>query len=794
MPVQPDSPEASPRRRTALLAMAVLAIGLAACERSDELAAPGAATDPSAPASIVGGEVCAGCHAAEAEQWQGSHHDLAMQAADESTVLGDFADTEFSANGSTTRFFRRGPDFVVRTEGPDGEAAEYTVRWTFGVAPLQQYLLELDDGRIQALSVAWDARAADDGGQRWFHLYPDEAIDFRDPLHWTGSYQRWNTNCADCHSTLLTKNYAVAEDRFATSYARIDVDCEACHGPGSVHAADPAIPPPALAASEHSWVFEPGQRIASRLPAAPATAGNAVAGAASAVSPAAASGAAGPALPEYEVCAQCHSRRSQLRDGHLPGEPLLDAYRPALLEPELYHADGQILDEVYVYGSFRQSRMAAAGVVCSDCHEPHSARLRAEGNGVCAQCHLASVYDQTAHHRHDPGSDGAQCVSCHMRSETYMVVDPRRDHSFRVPRPDLSAAIGSPNACTDCHAAEGSDWAAARVAEWYPEGRQLEAHYGQALAAGRHWAADAREQLIAVIGDAAMPEIVRATALELLAARMSEADVALIEASLERDEPLLRLAAVEAAAGLPPPRRVELLQRFLSDGPLAIRIAAARVLLSARAELSPRRQGDLDRAIADYLSAQAFNGDRPEGLLSAAGVAVERGQVAEAERLYQMAIERHPAFPALYVNLADLHRLTGQAGRSEEVLRQGIAVAPDDPGLELALGFAVVRSGRAGESLAHFERAVALAPDEPYYAYVLAIARNDAGEADAALELLEASHERFPGHIDTLFALATLERDRGDLAAALRHADALLALLPGDPGPLSLRNELAQGL
>jgi cytochrome c553 len=77
----------------------------------------------------------------------------------------------------------------------------------FGVYPLQQYLLPLDDGRLQALSIAWDSRPAEEGGQRWYHLYPDEAIAHDDPLHWTGPYQNWNTRCAECHSTDLHKNY-----------------------------------------------------------------------------------------------------------------------------------------------------------------------------------------------------------------------------------------------------------------------------------------------------------------------------------------------------------------------------------------------------------------------------------------------------------------------------------------------------------------------------------------------------------------------------------------------------------
>jgi predicted CXXCH cytochrome family protein len=518
---------------------------------------------------------------------------------------------------------------------------------------------------------------------------------------------------------------------------------------------------------ERRWVFEAGRTIASRSPA-------------------------GPAAAEVEVCAQCHSRRSQLRDGHAAGEPLLDSYRPALLEPGLYHADGQIEDEVYEVGSFLQSRMAAAGVTCSDCHEPHGAQLRADGNGVCAQCHLASEYDRPEHHHHEVGTAGAACVSCHMRAETYMVVDTRRDHSFRVPRPDLSVKLASPNACNDCHDDQTSEWAAARVAEWNPGGRSTEPHYGEALAAGRSWAADARQRLLELLDDAEAPEIVRATALTLLATRRTASDTAVLAASLANGEPLLALAAIDASAGLPPERLAALLQPFLDDERLALRIAAARNLLPARGVLSPQRRADLDAALEEFLAVQAFNGDRPEGLMGTAALAVARGDAAGAERLYREAIARHPAYAALYVNLADLYRQTGRAEDAEALLRQALAASPDDPAVAVALGFALVRNGRQAGALGYFERAAEADVDDPYLAYVRAIAVNDAGDGARAVELLERTHERFPGYPNALFALATLARDRGDLEAARRYADRLVALLPGDAGPLTLRNALEQ--
>ncbi len=177
----------------------------------------------SASATYVGSEACAGCHQAEAQLWRTSHHKQAMDHATEKTVLGDFADGSFEYYGMRSRFFRKDGKFVVETDGADGKVEQFEVKYTFGVYPLQQYLVEFPDGRVQALPVAWDTRAKEQGGQRWFHLYPKEEIRHDDVLHWTKLNQNWNFMCSECHSTGVRKNYDAARDLFATSFAEISV-------------------------------------------------------------------------------------------------------------------------------------------------------------------------------------------------------------------------------------------------------------------------------------------------------------------------------------------------------------------------------------------------------------------------------------------------------------------------------------------------------------------------------------------------------------------------------------------
>lgn len=753
-----------PAHRSIPLCVAFALLG--ACGQDREAPPASAAAPP--VATFVGGQVCAACHVEQAQSWAASHHALAMQRATSSTVRGDFGNTGLEHGTVRTRFFRRGDEFWVNTDDAQGNLRDFRIDFTFGVEPLQQYLVALEGGRYQALLTAWDTRSADAGGQRWFHLSPDEAVDHEDPLHWTGVYYNWNSSCAECHSTGLTKNLDTTNNSFATVWSSDSVDCEACHGPGSLHAAAPTTVRLGLPAVPRSWVFAGGAGIAQRVPS-------------------------GASTDEIEVCAQCHSRRTQLNDSHEPGDSFLDGFRPALLDPLLYHADGQILDEVYEYGSFLQSRMYAVGVTCTDCHDPHSGLLRATGNGLCGTCHAPSAFDTPEHHRHSAGDAGSQCVDCHMPERTYMVVDGRRDHSFRVPRPDLSTSLGVPNACTNCHEDRSVEWAASQVAAWFPGGRSGTFHYAQALHAGRTWAADRHSLLTRVIGDPEMPAMVRATAINLLAAQMDDSDIELIGRGVSDGAPLVQLAALEALQSVPVSRRIDFGQRFLSDAPIALRIAAARALLPAREGLSVARRGDLDRALAEYRATQQFNADRVESLLNLGNLAAESGAQGDAEAIYRRALETQPRFAPTYVNLADLYRQQGREREAEELLRRGIELEPGDPSLKHALGLSLVRSNRLDEALELLREASELGTAEPLYAYVYGVALHSSGARDAGLEELENVAESFPGYAPVLFALATMHRDAGGIETAREYARRLLDVSPGDSAARALAAELGAG-
>ena len=731
-------------------------------------------------AAYVGTNACKACHQGEFDAWSGSQHARAMQHATGQTVLGDFSNARFTHAGVTTTFFRRDDKFMVNTDGPDGRLADFEITHTFGVEPLQQYLIQFPGGRLQALGVAWDSRPKQAGGQRWFHLYPEQKPKAGDPLHWTGIDQNWNYQCADCHSTNLRKGYDPVAGNFKTTATDRSVGCESCHGPGSRHLAWAA-----KEGTREDWA-DKGLGVVFRERQGAHW------------MPDAATGNARRSRPrdtnlELETCARCHARRGQFSDDWQPGQPFGDAFRTSLLTPGLYHVDGQMRDEVFNYASFLQSKMHAQGVTCSDCHEPHGGKLRLPGNAVCAQCHAPARFDTAAHTHHPPGSKGAECAACHMPTTTYMIVDPRHDHSFRIPRPDRSVTLGVPNACNNCHAKETPAWAAAAVARWFPQRTPGFQSFAEAFHDGDRGAPGAQASLAAIADDSGQPGIVRASALHRLGSFLSPQTLPVVGKGLGDRDPLVRAASAQALAGADARTRKRLLTPLLDDPVREVRMEAARSLAGdAEAGLAPHERLRFDSALGEWVAAQRFNADRPEANVALGTLLALRGDFAGAETAYRRAIEIDPTYVEASINLADLFRVQGLDQEAERTLRAALVRSPKSAPLHHALGLSLVRQQRLPEALAELGRAVSLAPADPRFAYVYGVALNDTGKRAEALRVLKSGLDRSPYDRDLLMAMAGYQMAAGNAEAARRHADLLRDLEPGNPEIERLARELSK--
>ncbi len=740
----------------------------------------------SSVATFVGSETCAGCHRAEAKLWDASQHKAAMQHATDKTVLGNFNDASFDYYGVHSRFFRKEGKFMVATDGPDGKLAVFEVKYTFGVDPLQQYLVEFPDGRIQALSLAWDSRPQDKGGQRWFHLSPNEEIRHDDILHWTRLNQNWNFMCAECHSTGLRKNYDAKTDRFATTWAEISVGCETCHGQGSGHAS--------WARDQQSWWpfgkredqskgllvrFDERRNVAWPIDPQTGTARRSVAPAA--------------LRKEVETCGLCHARRAGFHEDWVPGQSLSQTHEVEPLARNTYHPDGQIRDveEPYNYTPFKQGKMFAAGVTCGDCHEPHSAKLRSPGEGVCLQCHAPDKYADVKHRHHASADPPPACTSCHMQSRTYMVVDPRHDHTFRVPRPDLSIKLGTPNACNDCHRDKPAQWTAAAVEEWFGPNRKGLQTYGAAFHAARTDRVDATALLAAIVADGNSPAVARASALSELASRVSPANIGTARTALVDPDPMVRLGALDMLENVPAGQIWPWVSPLLSDPVRGVRIKAASLLAAVpTASQPPPDRERFDRAATEFVAAQRANAERPEARTTLGNFLAQRGLTEDAETEYKAALQLSPQYATAAINLADLYRQLGRDSEGENVLRAALAASPREAAAHHALGLTLTRLKRPDEALAEFRTAIELEPDRSRYAYVYAVALHSGGRRDEAMSVLKEVLRSHPNDRDILSALVAFSRTAGDAKAALGYAEQLAIIAPEDRNLAALIEEL----
>jgi Flp pilus assembly protein TadD len=732
-------------------------------------------------ATYVGYKACIDCHKREFGLWKTSDHARAMAVPSDSTVLGDFDNATFSQHGITSRFTKNENGYFVRTEGEDGRLHDYRIGFVFGFRPLQQYLVEFPEGKYQTLPLCWDTRPKKAGGQRWYHIYGNERIPPHDILFWARIAQNWNYMCAECHSTNLLKNYDRKQGMYATSWTDISVACEACHGPGSEH----VVWANAISKGGKPEAGETmGLTVRLRDPDRGTWTMDVKTGNSARTTPL-------KSDVLLETCARCHVRRSQLREPYTPGQPLMTTHLPSLLDDPLYFPDGQIRDEVYEYASYKQSKMYQRGVICSNCHEPHSMKVYALDNTLCYRCHLAEKFGARTHHFHNPDSTGASCIGCHMPTRTYMGVDVRRDHSYRIPRPEFTERFGVPNTCNACHAGKSVRWAEEYMTKWYGRKDADTLHYARILNAGRAGTPDAPDLLARLAGDRNAPAIVRATAVSMLQRYPGEVSAEAVRRALIDGDPLLRLGAVQALSALPPAERFYQARHLLRDDLLAIRVEATGALLDVPLTSLPADGQDLlEKAIVEYRSVQEFNADHPSAHMNLGNMALRNRDFASAEVEYRKAIEMEPAFMLTYVNLADLYRVKGEEAKGEQVLREALKMNPDFADAHYALGLSMVRQQKSMEGLSHLKRASELRPDEPNYAYAYAIGLNSTGSVALAVSVLEEALSKHPYSRDILFALVTVQRDRGNQEEARRHAATLVRFWPQDPSVARLYQEL----
>lgn len=687
---------------------------------------------------FVGKETCIDCHKLEYDLWTGSDHDLAMDFANDSTVVGDFNNAELSYYDQIHKLYKKDGKYYAFTEGPDGKMQEFEVKYTFGVHPLQQYLIEFPGGRLQTLPLTWDTIS-----KSWYHMaeavYPDEIIEHSNWLHWTNQAQNWNGMCADCHSTNLKKGFDINTETFNTTWSEIDVSCEACHGPSSEHIKWANLPEMARPQNINTGLIVQTSNIDNHR--------------------------------YVDLCARCHTRRSALRDYNFDWTDLLDHMIPELPMEPMYFADGQILEEDYVFGSFTQSRMYMEDVKCNDCHNVHSGKLILDGNDLCLQCHRSDVYDTYNHHFHKYEGEGnlsvidefgleqkvglgAQCINCHMPGRYYMGADYRRDHSFRVPRPDLSDELGTPNACIQCHANQTNSWAAGYLKKWY--GESTNPHYGLALAAGTHMLPGALDKLIRLSTDDLYPVIIRATALSILGENYPDSSKAVFTNSLKDLESLIRYTSIRhfPFTGI---EDIENMIPLLNDPVKAVRFEAAITLSQVPDEHFPQdKKRSLEEALIEYKKAMEYSADFAASRHNLGNYYSNIGNPDKAIEQYNAAIKIDDLFYPAKVNLAMIYNQQGENDKAELIFRDILKANPELSEIYYSFGLLLAEQQKYEEASELLLKAVELIPNRMRIYYNLGLIYQYIGDNIKSEKVLLDGLSIHPDDFDLLFALADL--------------------------------------
>ncbi|WP_223034294.1 cytochrome c3 family protein [Hanstruepera marina] len=666
----------------------------------------------------VGDDQCIACHASEYKAWEGSHHDLAMQIANDSTVLGNFNNVNITLDGVNYLFTREGSDYIVISKEIDGSENTYVISYTFGVEPLQQYLVDFEDGKKQVLRVTWDTIE-----KKWYHQYSGDTLDPHDWMHWTRGSQNWNTMCAECHSTHLEKNYNVEANSYNTTFSSINVSCESCHGPAKNHV---------KWAKSDSMSSDTNTYLKTL----------------------------DTQLNQMNSCAPCHARRTKLTQTLEPNLNFEDQYIVQTISTPFYHADGQILEEDYVYGSFLQSEMYHKGVTCTDCHNAHTLELKMKGNNLCMQCHEPE-YNSPSHHFHENDTDGAQCINCHMTGKTYMGNDFRRDHSFRIPRPDQSLSANTPNACNQCHTDKSNSWAAKAIEKWYGSDRKNHFSDYLILTNNSRLTASEIEQVNAFINDLNYPAIARATAINNIEI-INESQYETILKRLEDPSPLVRYNALNKFNTAPPELRVQIASKHLSDSTKMVRIGAAQLLTDIDSGLlATINQSDLNTAEVELEAMLLTNADFSTGRLQLGDYYFKKKQYNAAIIQYNESIKKDSLLLMAYPNLATCYSIIGNTKKALETLNFLINKAPDMSRAYYLRGLLHFELNNPNQALLDLDQAVKLNPSDAQSLYNIATYHYQNKDYTKAEQFARKAIAIYPANKDYQYLLALIYKEQG---------------------------------
>jgi tetratricopeptide (TPR) repeat protein len=746
--------------------------------------------DVASPAPLAGSASCRPCHAVFFQKWSTSFHGLAMQA-----YTGDFARDRLTPQERPLGIRGRSYRAVIGTDvdhveetGPQGRKT-HPIAQVLGGKNVCYFLTPRERGLLQVLPVAYDVNR-----KEWFstagsavrHFVTSEEGrpsegEVDEELDWTDRAYTFNTSCFSCHVSQLATNYEPATDSYRTVWAEPGVSCETCHGPAGEHVtAFEGLPP---GQAPRDWRIVSLKKLTAEQ--------------------------------RNDLCSCCHAKASPLWTAFRPGDRFFDHFDLTTHESPDYHPDGRDLGENYTLTSWRQSPCARSGRIdCVHCHTSSGRyRFKDRPNDACLPCHEERVRTAAAHTRHPGEGPGTRCTDCHMpKTEFARMI--RSDHSMRPPSPAATRELGSPNACTLCHADKTPVWAENAIRGW-GAGRWSERNLreGRLVAAARKGDWGRLPQILAYLAEPGRDEIVTTSLVRLLAGCPDPEKWPALRPLAGDASPLVRAAAVTVLAADPGARDVVL--AATRDDVRLVRVRAAAALSAADPATVPEpARAALLAARAEHERSLLARPDDFASQYNLGNLHLERGEPTAAAERYRKALAVRPDHVASLVNLSMAEARLGRLAEAEAALREAVRVQPREAAAHFNLGLLLAEKGQPAEARAALRRALDLdprnaaaaynlavlvaeaspkeaaslagraaesAPSDPRYAFTQAFYLEKAGDAAGAERVLRSLVTRHAGYRDAwAFLGALLEGGgRGDEAAAVYRRAAATAALSG---------------
>ena len=418
-------------------------------------------------------------------------------------------------------------------------------------------------------------------------------------------------------------------------------------------------------------------------------------------------------------------------------------------------------------------------VTCINCHDAHSLKLKFEDNKLCLQCHVPETYNSPSHHFHSNNSEGAKCINCHMTGKYYMGNDFRRDHSFRIPRPDLSIKYGTPNACIQCHADKDNKWAWDNFKKQYGEPDYK--HFSELLAPGLVGAEHGFNSLLELARDTIYPDIARASAVNGMNNYLDTDAINNMISFLNDDSALVRAATLDGLGNIDSNDYVNYLLPMLKDEKRSVRVKAFFAVSHLEDIQIPNEYKEVYKKVKkEFETKLNVTSDFVGGRVKKADYYLKQGDLQAAIKGYESALELDNINNIVRTNLANLYYRDQNYPKVEEAYKKIIELEPEYAQTYYSYSLLLAELNRLDEAIEQMHLAIKYMPENIRFYYNLSLLYDKVNNLKQAESIAAKGLKLDVNNESLLYVLAYVYNKGGQRDKAKNIASRLVQLYPNN--------------